>query len=307
MRHVIAAGTWSVLSVVACSSGNDGSPATASGFGQSFCNLIEPCCAAAGLGTTGILCNAFVQSAASKGTYDATNGQACIDGVKAESSSGTFCTLLGNDVTACQHVFSKTGAGVQPGGTCSQDSDCAVAAGGTATCFETTSFGDAGTSTTKTCVQLSAGKAGDGPCIGIVDPQFTLYSWNGQGPPPGQAFTCAIADGVTCSDTTHQCVALADPGQACSSSTDCVTTAYCPLGSGTGSTCIARLADGASCAAQSSGCQTTSYCDSTSQTCTPFLAPGAACTVDQQCQHGCVNQACAKGTSNFGLALLCGG
>ena len=307
MRLGFAAGTVGVLVVVACSSGGAGA-GSASGFGQSYCGMIEPCCAAAGLGTTGVLCNAFAQSAASKGSYDPANGQACLDGMKAEQGSSTFCTTLGNDVPACAHVFSAAGGSVAPGGACSQDGDCATGSGGKATCFETSTFGDGGTTTTKTCVQLTAGKAGDGPCIGTIEPSFTVYSWNGQGPPPAQAFTCALADGVTCSDSTQTCAALANVGDPCSGSTDCVSTAYCAFGSGTsGSTCAARLADGASCASASSGCQTTSYCDSSSQTCKPYLAPGAACTADAQCQYGCVNQACANGTSNFGLALLCGG
>lgn len=306
MRLAIATGTLGVLVAVACSSGGSGgTAATSSGFGQQYCGLIAPCCAAAGLSTDGTLCNAFAQEAATKGTYDAAAGQDCITGMQAEQGTDALCASLGNDVPACARVFGASGGTVQPGQPCTDDANCAVAPGGGATCFTTDTFVDGGTTQSRTCIQTTAGKAGDSPCIGTVEASVTIYSWSGDGPPPSQAVLCSLADGVTCSATTQACTALAAVGAACTTTTDCVAAAYCDF-TGSGGTCTARLDDGATCDAAPQGCQTTSFCDPASHTCTPYTAPGAACTTDQECQYGCVNSSCAHGTSNFGLALICG-
>jgi hypothetical protein len=314
MRLAVAMRTLGVLSGLACISaaactsggGSAGTTATASGFGQQYCSLIQPCCAAAGLPTGETLCNAFAQAAAEKSTYDPVSGQACITGMQQESGSASFCTTLGNDIPACSHVFGASSGTVQPGQPCTGDSQCAPAPGGGATCFSADALVDGGgTTQTQTCIQTTPGKAGDSPCIGTVEGDVTVYTWSGQGAPPTQGVTCAMADGLRCSGSTQQCTPLANPGDPCTTTTDCVTSAYCAI-SGSGGTCTARLADGSDCVSAPSGCQTTSYCDPSSHTCMAYVAPGSACTTDQQCQYGCVNQTCAHGTNNFGLALLCG-
>jgi hypothetical protein len=63
------------------------------------------------------------------------------------------------------------------------------------------------------------------------------------------------------------------------------------------------LADGAPCASTLQ-CLPQLCCDPSSMTCTPRVAFGAACTVDDQCQTGvCTNGSC--GPNSF-LSLLCG-
>jgi hypothetical protein len=288
-----------------CGGGSGGAAGSSGSFAVDYCNLIEPCCAQAGLNTSGTLCQAFANAAASEGSYDAAQGQACITGMQAESSSPTFCTELGNDIPACSMAFTTAGGSVPPGGKCMQDSDCAKAAGGGATCFFSVAFDDGGSTQTQTCVETSVGTAGDGPCVGVVQASGTLYDWTGSGPVPPQGFTCAVADGLTCDDTTQKCIALATVGQACGADSDCVTSAYCSFGSGQAQ-CATRLADGASCSSAATGCLSTSFCDPTSMTCKPLLANGAACTDSQACLSGdCVNMACS-GSNNLGLQLLCG-
>ncbi len=289
------------------SGGGGASAATVAGFAQDFCALLAPCCADAGLSTSGLVCSAFIEEAAQKGTYDATAGQACLAAAQQQPASD-FCANLGNDVPQCSQVLSSSGGTTQPGQPCTQDSDCARASGGSATCFGQTEFLDGGgTTQTMTCVQTSPGQAGQGPCIGIAEPGgITEYTWGGKGTPPDQAYVCSLADGVTCSSTTQTCTALAAAGSPCTTDSDCVSGAYCAFGSGGSSTCTARLADGAGCASAPNGCQTTSYCDA-SQVCTPYVAPGSACTTGNECQYGCVNGKCSSAGTSFGLALLCGG
>lgn len=304
MRPVVASATLGAVLVLACSGGGGGAAATGGSFGQQYCSLLQPCCSAAGLPSPGVLCTAFAQKAAQTGTYDPAAGQACLSAMQQESSSGSLCTTLGNDIPDCSHVFGSGGT-VPPGGQCTSDTQCAPAPGGGATCFTADVLVDGGgTTSSETCIQTTPGKAGDSPCIGIVEPGLTIYTWSGQGPPPTQGFTCSLADGITCSDATQQCTALASPGDPCNTTTDCVTSAYCDF-TGSGGTCTARLADGADCSAAPQACQATSYCDSSSHACTPYLAPGSACTTSQQCQYGCVNQTCQHGTGSLGLALLC--
>jgi hypothetical protein len=307
MRLAFATGCLGVVLGFACSSGSGGNgAATSSGaFAVDYCNLIEPCCAQAGLSTTGTLCQAFAQAAAAQENYDAANGQACISGMQAESGSATFCTTLGNDIPACSAAFTSTSGSALGGAPCMQDSDCAKPSGGGATCFDNFSFGDGGTTQTQTCIQTMVGQAGDGPCVGTVQASGTEYTWSGTGTPPASGYTCAIASNLTCDQTTQKCVTLANVGQACQSDSDCVPSAYCPFGMSP-IVCAARVADGASCASAPTGCLTTSYCDSTTTTCNPLLASGSPCTGSQQCSSlQCVNDVCGAG-NDLGLQLLCG-
>jgi hypothetical protein len=303
MRIACLAGAAFLIAGVACSS-NSSSPSA--DFVGKFCGMIQPCCAQAGLSTSGQLCNEEASSSAAAATYDAAAGQACLSGMQTEQSNGTLCSTLGDDIPACQQAFSQATGNVPPGGACQQDSDCAPEPGGGATCFDQFNLGDAGTSQTLTCIQTSDGQAGSGPCIGTRNGATLLYSWSGNTPVPTTAVVCDVASNLTCNATTHECVTLNAVGQPCNTDSDCVPSAFCSYTSGAGQ-CTTRLADGASCANAPSGCQTTSACDSTTQTCKPLLADGAACTTGEECQSfECVNGACGSGAAGFGLAILCG-
>ncbi|MGD0529258.1 MAG: hypothetical protein ABSE49_29230 [Polyangiaceae bacterium] len=309
MRLGFLAAVVGPLVGVACSSSSGGSgqgPAANGGdFATDFCNLIEPCCAQAGLSTSGTLCLAFAGEAAASGSYDATAGQACIAGMQAESGTPALCMNLGNDIPACSQVYATKGGSTPPGGTCMQDSDCAIASGGGATCFDDFTFDDGGSTQTETCIQTMVGSAGDGPCIGTVEGAVTTYSWGGTGAPPTTAYTCDNASDLTCDATTQKCLALGDTGATCTSDSDCVTTDYCNFDTATAA-CAPRFADGAACGEDSTGCVTTDYCDTTSATCKPLLAAGTACSTSQQCASTeCVNGSCGA-ANNLGLQLLCG-
>lgn len=293
--------------VAACSSSSSGDTSTASGFADEYCQLIEPCCADAGLSTTGTECQAFAALAASKGTYNASAGQACINALQSASKASNFCTDLGGSVPQCNDVFGSGGGSAGPGQACKTDTDCAKATGGSAICFTQTTFGDGGASSTSTCVQTQNGAAGQGPCIATVRGDVTSYEWS-TGTPPAMAYSCDTASGVSCNATTQKCTALAPTGQACQSDQDCVASDYCAFGTTSGSSCQPRVAAGSACGgATGAECVTTATCDTSSSTCKELLPDGSSCSGGDACQSSiCANGKCS-GSGNLGLALLCGG
>jgi hypothetical protein len=253
------------------------------------------------------LCQAFVNEAASKGTYNPTAGQACINALQAASKSSTFCTDFGGNLPQCNNVFGPTGGGAGPGQPCNTSSDCAKASGGSAICYSQTTFVDGGSTSTSTCVQTQKGTAGQGPCVGTVQGNTTYFAL-GSGTPPGMGYTCDVATGVYCNSNTQKCTALGTTGQMCNGDEQCVASDYCPFGGPNGSTCQPRIAVGSACTNNgSNSCVPDAYCDQSSSTCKAQLASGSACMTSQECQSGICNNSKCTGSSNLGLALLCGG
>jgi len=294
--------------VAACSSGSgSGNSSSASEFGQEFCQTLQPCCADAGLSTSGSVCQAFVSEATSAGTYNATAGQACISALQAASKSPTFCTDFGGNLPQCNDVFGPAGGGEGPGKPCTTSNDCAKAPGGSAICYSVTNFVDGGTNSTSTCIQTQAGKAGQSPCVGTIQGETTIFALTA-GTPPGMGYTCDVADGVYCDSTTQKCTALATTDQACNGNQQCVTSDYCTSsGTTAGTTCQPRTPLGSPCSFGVTGqCVDGAYCDSSSSTCKTQLANGAACQTSQECASGNCNNGSCSGTSNLGLALICG-
>jgi hypothetical protein len=252
------------------------------------------------------LCQAFVDGAASKGTYNASAGQACINALQAASKGATFCTDFGGNLPQCNDVFGAAGGGAGPGQPCNQDSDCAKASGGSAICYSQTTFVDGGTTSTSTCIQTQKGTAGQSPCVGTVQGNTTYFGLNG-GTPPGMGYTCDVASGIYCDSNTQKCTALGTTGQTCSGNQECVASDYCGFGGTTGSTCQPRNPVGSMCMNNGTNpCVANAYCDTSSGTCKAQLATGSACTTNQQCASGTCNNNKCSGSSNFGLALLCG-
>lgn len=293
--------------VAACSSSSgSGNASSASGFGQEFCQLLEPCCADAGLSTSGTLCEAFVEAAANKGTYNPSAGQACISALQAASKSSTFCTDFGGNLPQCNDVLGGSGA-AGPGKPCTTSSDCAPAPGGSALCYSVTNFVDGGTNSTSTCVQTQTGKSGQSPCVGTVQGDTTYFSLTG-GSPPDTGYTCNVADGVYCDSSTQTCTALGTTGQTCTGNQECVASDYCGFSSTGGQSCQPRTPVGSSCGSGGNNqCVAGSYCDPSSFVCAVQLANGAACSTSQQCASGTCNNGKCSGTNNLALGLLCGG
>jgi hypothetical protein len=292
------------LASVACKSGSGGGGAatTTNGgaFVTEFCALLEPCCEAAGLSTTGQSCQAFA-SASTQAAYDPSAGAACLAAMQQESTGGTVCATLGGDIPQCSQLFAPVQGSAQPGEPCEQSSDCASASDGGAACYA--ELVDGGSSTS-VCIETVSGQAGDGPCIGTQGGAGTTYDWTSDAALPTRVYVCSAANGTTCDASSGTCVAVATVGQPCAQDSDCVTSAYCEPADG-GGQCAPRLANGASCAGAFSGCLSTSTCDPSSMTCQPLLSPGSPCTTAAQCASGdCANQVCVVESS--GLLELCG-
>ncbi|HEX8792597.1 MAG TPA: hypothetical protein VF765_16730 [Polyangiaceae bacterium] len=308
MKRLVVAMPILAAWVFACSSGSgSGDTSSASGFGQQFCQLLTPCCADAGLSTSGTVCQAFVSEAASKGSYDPSAGQACINALQGASKSATFCTDFGGNIPQCNDVFGPGSNGAGPGQSCNTSSDCTKAPGGSAICYSQTNFVDGGTTSTSTCVQTQKGTAGQAPCVGTVQGNTTYFAF-GSGTPPKMGYTCDVADGVYCDANTQKCTALGATGQTCNGDEQCVTSDYCAFGGTNGSTCQPRIPVGSACTGNGTNeCAPSSYCDSASGTCKAQLASGAACTTSQECQSSICNNGKCSGSNDLGLALLCGG
>lgn len=286
---------------VACDNGSNvataNAGATATEFAASYCKIIEPCCADAGLSTSGNSCINQVggPSPQYNSQYNPAAGQDCLSATLAASKNSAFCSdyvgLL--SLPQCYHVFG--GEAVAPGESCTSSLDCALAAGGSAVCVMQPSGGSMGT-----CVQTQTGAAGQGPCVATtVRGVPWSYQWGGR--PPATGYTCDVADDLSCNPTTHTCTALAATGQPCLSDQDCVTSDYCASGA-----CQPRVAVGAPCGKNSSKCVDTAYCDFGSWVCQPLLPNGSACTDLTTCQSSnCDNGKCAS-ISAVPLAMTCG-
>jgi hypothetical protein len=319
--HILVVGALGALvSAAACGGSTGGGGGGSSGattsdpvdettFADQFCTLLEPCCADAGLSTNGQSCRVWIALAASQGSYNASAAGACLAAGRAASGQPGFCTNA-VDPPSCSQVFRKTGT-VAAGGACAKDSECAPSADGNKVqCFVQTQFVDGGTSQTGACeVQIQTGAAGTSPCVGTfsggMGVTVTQYDWSGE-PPPATAYLCDANSGVHCDGKTHACTAAAPVGASCSTTTDCVSSAYCNFGGGPAQ-CVPRVALGAACTGSAS-CVADAYCDTTGH-CASQLASGAACGTNKQCQSGsCINGACAQGNSgaNLGLQLFCG-
>jgi hypothetical protein len=299
----LGVGAWTV----ACDSGSNvastsNSAGTAAEFADQYCQILEPCCADAGLSTSGNYCfNQIVNQVvgtALDGQYNPVVGQECLSATLAASKNSAFCSDFGGllSLPQCYHILG--GQAVAPGESCMQSFECTTAAGGSALCFMQTSGGG---SSTGTCVQTQTGAAGQGPCVATVV-QGVSTSIQSSGPPPSTGYTCDVADGVSCSPTTHKCTALAATGHACQAGQDCVTSDYCASGS-----CQPRVAVGAACGNTSGECVNTAYCDFfSSSVCKPLLPNGSACTDLSMCKSSnCDNGKCAS-VSAVPLAMTCG-
>ncbi len=309
------AGLMASLGAAACSSSGS-SASSQQGFAQQFCSLYEPCCADAGLPTSGQACTQLVGS--TMATYNAASGQQCLNELKQAQSQPGFCALSPSVAPACSSVFSTSGSAggngssagsVPPGSACKTDADCTPASGGGATCLFD-GFGDGGASQ-QVCVQtLPSTTAGQGPCIGTKNGSSTSYSYGGTAGPPAKGYICDNASGLSCDVTTMKCAPLVATGGACSSDLECTSADYCAFSStGTsGPACAPRIADGSSCAGSLlSACQPTSYCNMTTSLCTASLPAGAACTTGEACASRLCSSGKCSSASSLTVGLLCGG
>jgi hypothetical protein len=306
--------------IVGDGAGGPAGEGTGQGFVTDYCNLLGQCCSQSGVSFRGpqecvtqltnvyLSSTQYMESIGGLGegiVYSPAAGQACIQALgHAGVESG--CLAAYADNPSCANVFAcSTLTGTKAAGdTCACDAECIAPSGGRVICYGSVIASDGGVRTTGTCVQLTPGTAGQGPCLVTVDPAGTgTNRWMGAGPVPPQAHLCDSSSGVWCNASTQQCAARGGTGQTCTQDRDCVAADYCPTGAGPTSTCAPRIADGASCSGATQACQAASYCDSTSKLCQPLLADGAACKTGTQCSGGQCNLASGSSSGTCGTRV----
>ncbi len=294
------------FAAAACSSGDSGGSVASDrdSFIRQLCEQYMPCCAKASKPTDGAVCRAFYGSVTANAAYDAAAGSKCLDEVRAQASSATFCMdgMSSNNSPTCRTVFGNGGGTAKPGETCSTDGDCAPSSEGTVDCASLSKDG----ATIKKCQIQIAGKAGDSPCVGTVEGNITYYAGSGTAtdiPPKG--YLCYVKDGVSCDGLTKACKAMGKVGEACTGgSYACTKDAYCDTAT---KLCAARKPVGAACESYSAQCADGTYCNTTTKVCTASLADGAACKTGSECASRiCFNGVCKAATTNLSTALLCG-
>lgn len=280
-----------------------GEASTASEFAASYCGLLKPCCAMAGLPTDGQQCQALIGFFGAG--YQADKGKACLDEMRAASQRSDFCESANTNSATCDAVFVTATGKKKPGEACEDDDECAPSGEGDVECA--TEF--VGNAQIRKCQVQVRGKEGDGPCSATVDGNITFGGGGSANDVPAKTFTCHVADGLSCSSQTGKCTKIAPVGGACTSSFQsyaCVDAAFCDS---TKMMCVAKLAVGSPCSLGST-CVDAAYCDDSNDTCVARRADAATCDDDEQCQSdNCVNGKCAKDSSasDFGLAFICGG
>ncbi len=113
---------------------------------------------------------------------------------------------------------------------------------------------------------------------------------------------CALASEgkVACDFDAKTCVALREVGAACTSTLDCVRSAFCDYDQ---DLCTARLSAGGDCSIGGSGaCVDGYYCTSDTSQCAAQKANGAACSTFSECRSSnCANGTCqSNGLDTWG-------
>jgi len=299
-------GTWGLMvaGALALTCGDDGGAGTTSAFVNSFCDLMQPCCAMAGRPADGKQCR-LLYTAFAPANYNPTAGEACLNALRAVSGQPNYCTETVNNVPACDDAFPDApGMGSKkPGEDCNQDNDCAPSSEGKVECQHTLS---GGVEIRKCQVQVT-GKEGDKPCAGTVEGNVTSYNPITGSEIPVKAYLCRTADGLYCDWDTDTCTRFKAVGEACSGSMDCGRGAFCETGK-----CAARKAAGQMCMGgfgSRQECVDGLFCQESSMTCAAQMGHGAACTESEECKsRDCVNGKCeGEIPDDLGLAFLCGG
>jgi hypothetical protein len=272
-------------------------------FASSYCDLIKPCCAAAGLPGDGKQCRAVFTAFSGLGTFNEAAADQCLSELRQASSRGDFCA--GNyDPPSCNQVLGEDRGNKKPGETCTEDEDCATSPEGETSCQRASTGG----AEIRKCQVQVKGVEGSSPCVATVDGSTTISSSSfGATDVAAKGYLCYVSDGLTCRAGT--CVKIEQVGGMCTSSVarECVAAAYCDTAK---KMCAQRKSAGAACTGgffNDQECAAGTYCADGTKVCTALAAKGAACTEDDACASGnCVNGKCGAEEADFGLQIICG-
>jgi len=288
-----------------CSGGSD----AAQMFATEYCALIDPCCTAAGLGSQ---CAGQLGGAVFDYDFDPAAAATCLDALHARQAGADFCAGLAtvsqswnNDsavLPECVGVFKKRGGGtVAPGGTCTDDTDCAPGPTGRSACvFDVFRAGAAG-GFAEICVEISP-TPGDA-CLGTA---ASGSGFSGVTTPPADGVFCDRDRGLICDDATLICVAAPVLGDHCTSSIECESAStYCDFDT---SSCATKRVAGQSCANYFGQCVDGTYCNRTTSQCTAQGGKGASCSSENVLPSACKAGYCGSdGTCPSPLTPICFG
>jgi hypothetical protein len=308
---LIALGLLPPATFAACSDGDGGGNSSASSLIDAQCAAFDACCQAKGEASDPQSCKAFYAIFGAGSTLG-PNAAECEALLRERTADGSYCTLgaVKDGVDICHNALGDPSGGTNtgtkpPGAACNDDDECLAPAGGEARCSYRTTFDENNqATTTQTCVQLTKGGAGEGPCSATVGVDGSSTSYGSSSPPLNTTVECYQAEGLFCPQYGEQCQTYAAIGAECSGNTQQCNplTSYCRFGSGDGgapSSCAALLALGEACSpgdecVADAGCQ--------NEVCTKLKANGEACAVSSECaSHSCVNQKC----EGYGGGTLC--
>jgi hypothetical protein len=237
-------------------------PAEIVTFIGELCALYSSCCAPVPGGAQ--KCTADAEALAKGRTFDAVRAKKCVDSVRKDGVSPTFCARPPTSTT-CGSVFkdAKTKA---TGEACTESTECASTAEADGVCL----------SGPKTCVLVTQGKSGDA-CIG------TRIEGRTDGVTAAKdGAVCFASEGLHCSDA-GKCAARASIGGPCAGAdVSCGDDAWCPPTTGL---CTSRTAKGVACE-DSFECAVGSQCANDgegSAACTAFAAEGGSCERGDEC------------------------
>ena len=282
-----------------------GASAAAQSFAQSYCALIEPCCAA---GQSSSACEDLILGAAGTQTFDQTAATGCLAALQARPSGAGFCAGLvplsssANRfavIPECVSVFGPSSTGtVAAGQPCSVDGDCAPGPSGPSAC-EPDLFLPVGSSADGNICVVITTKLSD-PCIGTASPSEQSFG-GAPGGPAVYAF-CDRDQGLMCS-SSHVCVPIGGLGDPCDSFDQCdgIKT-YCEFGSGS---CQSRLPAGATCTNAYGACVDGSNCDPTTSVCKVLDGAGTACSAATSPSNCLAGYCGSNGTCPDPLAGIC--
>lgn len=304
--RLAAAPVFVALAVTACGDDDEKSPQQT--FVNDYCSMLSTCCESWGAKNDGgATCKMFIGYLFAGATYDAAQGEACLQYMRTAQSKGELCTVAtsasSTEPNPCQEVTetTPTTGTTQPGGTCDFSGDCAAPAGKTASCASYYSTeGAAGSgSFVRYCQVVAAGKDGDGPCSMTVTEDGTNWH-NSSTDKVLETISCAKADGLYCDKTSQKCTAVAADGADCDLSESCASASFCS----SSNKCTPDLAIGSACEQFYSNCVDGAYCDETSGLCTKLKAQGEACVSMRECESAdCTDSKCGAG---FGAGLVQG-
>ncbi len=273
-----------------------------SGYADSYCPAIEPCCAEDGNPYDQSGCEQYIQGEMSK----------LQDEAKAQVAAGHHLSQAGlkqcledrlaaakacdrSTPESCRHVWVGNSA---LGELCSDDDDCAQVSGVTVKCR----YDD-----------------GADRCIGFMNVHAgDACTWTSELPWPekGNAFSgvatkdfieryCVVAEGNTCRGS--QCTPISgQPGDQCQMFS-CVSGYYC----GEMAQCAPRPTEGGACRGfLEDACATGLFCNATlggHGTCEPKRSDGQSCSYAKECSSGlCYMQQCGQEPPGT-FAYQCGG